>query len=74
MGEQIQLPDPEKCKRCQSDSKVIDSRPFPGYRYRRHECLSCGFRWPTYQMVISPHRITFKVRVNLPDQTSNHNM
>lgn len=60
------LPDPEHCRLCHGDSQVIDSKPHPGYRYRRHECLECGYRWSTYQIKIDPRRLSFKVTVTQP--------
>ena len=41
-----------KCPECGfDDSKVIDSRPTDGRIRRRRECLSCKFRFTTYEIV-----------------------
>ena len=41
-----------KCPHCQSaESKVIDSRPSKGNVWRRRECLSCGRRFTTTEVV-----------------------
>lgn len=41
-----------KCPECgYEDSKVIDSRPAENKIRRRRECLSCKFRFTTYEMV-----------------------
>ncbi len=41
-----------KCPECGfEDSKVIDSRPTDGKIRRRRECLSCGCRFTTYEIV-----------------------
>ncbi len=41
-----------RCPDCGfEDSKVIDSRPTDGRIRRRRECLSCKFRFTTYEIV-----------------------
>ena len=41
-----------KCPECGFDeSKVIDSRPTDGKIRRRRECLSCKYRFTTYEVV-----------------------
>jgi len=41
-----------KCPECgYEDSKVIDSRPAENKIRRRRECLSCKYRFTTYEMV-----------------------
>lgn len=41
-----------RCPECGfDDSKVIDSRPTDGKIRRRRECLSCKFRFTTYEVV-----------------------
>ena len=41
-----------KCLYCQSaESKVIDRRPVNGTVRRRRECLSCGRRFTTTEVV-----------------------
>lgn len=41
-----------RCPECGfDDSKVIDSRPTDGRIRRRRECLSCKFRFTTYEIV-----------------------
>lgn len=36
------------------DTKVIDSRPADGKKRRRRECISCGKRFTTYEIVEKP--------------------
>src|SRR6185312_1244151 len=41
-----------RCPQCNNpDSKVVDSRELEGSIRRRRECLSCGFRFTTYERV-----------------------
>ena len=41
-----------KCPECNcEDSKVIDSRPTENKVRRRRECIKCGFRFTTYEIV-----------------------
>lgn len=50
-----------KCPFCgYDDSKVIDSRPSDERKRRRRECLSCGKRFTTYEVVEQPLRIVIK--------------
>lgn len=50
-----------KCPYCgYEDSKVIDSRPSDDRKRRRRECLSCGKRFTTYEIVEQPLRIVVK--------------
>lgn len=43
-----------KCPECGfEDSKVVDSRPTDSRIRRRRECIKCGFRFTTYEMVES---------------------
>lgn len=43
-----------KCPECGfEDSKVVDSRPTDSRIRRRRECIQCGFRFTTYEMVES---------------------
>lgn len=50
-----------KCPYCGfEDSKVIDSRPSDDRKRRRRECLSCGKRFTTYEIVEQPLRIVIK--------------
>ena len=50
-----------KCPYCGfEDSKVIDSRPSDERKRRRRECLSCGKRFTTYEIVEQPLRIVIK--------------
>lgn len=52
---------PMKCPYCGfEDSKVIDSRPSDEKKRRRRECLSCGKRFTTYEVVEQPLRIVIK--------------
>lgn len=50
-----------KCPYCSyGDSKVIDSRPAEDRKRRRRECLKCGKRFTTYEIVEQPLRIVVK--------------
>jgi len=50
-----------KCPYCgYGDSKVVDSRPTEDKKRRRRECLKCGKRFTTYEIVESPLRIVAK--------------
>lgn len=50
-----------KCPYCGfEDSRVIDSRPSDEKKRRRRECLSCGKRFTTYEVVEQPLRIVIK--------------
>ena len=41
-----------KCPECNcEDSKVIDSRPTENKVRRRRECIKCGYRFTTYEIV-----------------------
>ena len=44
-----------KCPFCSfEDTKVIDSRPADNKKRRRRECISCGKRFTTYEIVEKP--------------------
>ena len=50
-----------RCPYCQyEESKVIDSRPSEDKKRRRRECLKCGKRFTTYEVVEQPMRIVIK--------------
>ncbi|MDE5754191.1 MAG: transcriptional regulator NrdR [Oscillospiraceae bacterium] len=50
-----------KCPYCSyEESKVIDSRPSDDRKRRRRECLKCGKRFTTYEVVEQPMRIVIK--------------
>ena len=50
-----------RCPYCQyEESKVIDSRPAENRKRRRRECLKCGKRFTTYEIVEQPMRIVVK--------------
>ena len=52
------LPDPDRCPTCGARSAVTDSRnEGRGYRRRRHVCLTCKTRWPTWETRINPKRL-----------------
>lgn len=41
-----------KCPECGcEESKVIDSRPTENKVRRRRECIQCGFRFTTYEII-----------------------
>lgn len=60
MSHRVILPDPDTCRRCGARGKVINSRRYPGYRWRRRKCPSCGHRWPTYETILSAKRIRLR--------------
>lgn len=41
------------CKLCQSDTRVIDSRKQTGSTIRKRECLKCGYRLTTMEVVLA---------------------
>lgn len=44
-----------RCPFCSfEDTKVIDSRPSDGKKRRRRECINCGKRFTTYEIVEKP--------------------
>ncbi|MEE5991872.1 MAG: transcriptional regulator NrdR [Oscillospiraceae bacterium] len=50
-----------KCPYCGFESsKVVDSRPAEDRKRRRRECLSCGKRFTTYEIVEQPLWIVLK--------------
>ena len=50
-----------KCPYCDfGDTKVIDSRPADDRKRRRRECLSCGKRFTTFEIVEQPLLIVQK--------------
>jgi len=50
-----------KCPYCgYESSKVVDSRPAEDRKRRRRECLSCGKRFTTYEIVEQPLWIVIK--------------
>lgn len=53
----VHLRDPERCPRCSSDSKVVDSRRTVMARKRRRACLACAYRWNTYESLIDPQAV-----------------
>jgi transcriptional regulator NrdR family protein len=38
------------CPKCQSTSRVIDSRQNYEHTYRRRECNKCAHTWTTYEI------------------------
>lgn len=52
--------DPERCRVCQCQGRIKESRKRPhwGYRRRRYECPTCRRRWTTYELRgVKPRRI-----------------
>jgi hypothetical protein len=39
------------CPKCQGESAVIDSRPVRLSIRRRRKCLSCPYRWSTFEVM-----------------------
>lgn len=40
-----------KCPTCKSETKVYDSRPTESGKYRRRECLKCGAKFTTMEVL-----------------------
>lgn len=55
----VKLPDPEKCKVCNLEGTLIDSRlaTEKGYRRRRRRCPKCRRRWNTYETTVNPKNL-----------------
>lgn len=50
-----------RCPFCNyEDTKVIDSRPSEGKKRRRRECINCGKRFTTYEIVEKPLLMVYK--------------
>ncbi|MGN1133934.1 MAG: transcriptional regulator NrdR [Oscillospiraceae bacterium] len=50
-----------KCPFCgYDDTKVVDSRPSEGKKRRRRECVKCGRRFTTYEVVEKPSLMVYK--------------
>jgi transcriptional repressor NrdR len=50
-----------KCPKCQSENfKVLDTRASDDSVRRRRECLSCGFRFTTYERIEQPTLLVVK--------------
>ena len=50
-----------RCPYCDyEESRVVDSRPADERKRRRRECLKCGKRFTTYEVVEQPLRIVIK--------------
>ncbi len=56
----IRLRSPEHCPACAGESKVMESRGLPAYRWRRRKCLACGAKWRTYESLINPDDVTLR--------------
>lgn len=43
------------CPKCEKDTRIIDTRARKeiNQRHRRHECLSCGFRFATKEVLMT---------------------
>ena len=57
MGASFKLLDPEHCRVDGTRGTVIETRLATSWRYRRHECPTCGYRWTSYQMLVNPRRL-----------------
>ena len=68
-----------QCQKCDSPTKVVDSRESAGRIRRRRECLACSHRFSTYEQAydsLSPYLSNFdfvelEQAVSLILQTSN---
>ena len=50
-----------KCPFCgYNDTKVIDSRPSDNKKRRRRECIKCGKRFTTYEIIEKPLLMVYK--------------
>ncbi|HEY0221544.1 transcriptional regulator NrdR [Lactovum miscens] len=50
-----------KCPKCQSENfKVLDTRASDDSVRRRRECLSCGYRFTTYERIEQPTLLVVK--------------
>lgn len=59
----VTLRDPELCPSCQADSRVVDSRKRPTFRWRQRKCVVCKRTWPTYETLLHPNRIRSRPRL-----------
>lgn len=57
----LRLRDPEHCPKCGGDSKVMESRATPEYRWRRRKCLACHALWRTYESLINPEAVRLRI-------------
>lgn len=54
---------PVLCRACGStDNEVTDTRSVAWWVRRRRRCLSCGFAWRTYEMLVDPKKLRLKTR------------
>ena len=51
---------PKLCARCRLPGHIVESRPKPGYVYRRYSC-ECGDRWSTVEIVVMDMDINFNL-------------
>jgi transcriptional regulator NrdR family protein len=42
----------DKCQKCRAASRVLETRGASSIR-RRRECVSCGYRWSTCEVLIT---------------------
>lgn len=51
------------CPQCgaENNSLVINSRPHPLFVKRRRECLTCGYRFTTYEVIEKQTNVLMKL-------------
>ena len=55
----IELNQARLCPKCGCDSKVVDTGRYDSLMKRRRECLSCGFRYNTFEIIETELGILF---------------
>ena len=53
---------PERCRNCGGDSRVIESRAERIARLRERCCKGCGRVWKTWESLIDPERVKVVVQ------------
>lgn len=59
--------DAVQCPRCNSQSKVFNSRDVNQARWRRRRCMKCGHRYSTYEIHAEEYERLQQVDVNKID-------
>lgn len=55
-------PDPYRCRECSAIGRVVDSKARQGFRWRRHHCLRCGYRWSSWHSLINVAKVIARKR------------
>jgi len=64
-----------KCPSCNaSNDRVVDTRTRRDGIYRRRECITCGIRWSTCEVIVEDHSVDHSVLqgVNLDNAFWQH--